>query len=180
MIRLDPPDRVGGGGAPLLGRLADTAAAGVEVAGLVVFGSTSLPADEAAEVVEGGVICNAGAEHPGPVVVEHGRCSVAVDALDLGEVLPDGDETDVMAADGRAIAREFSKACDVARFIEHHQARVVELAALGRVGVVGRADGLLNQHVEHWPQASLLVGGDVIPLIFVPEPPPVIRNALRC
>ena len=93
------------------------------------------------------------------MVVEHGLGPVAVDRLDLGEVLPDGDEADVVAAGRRGVAGQVSKGCDVARFVEHHQARVVELAALGRGGVVGSSDGLLDQHVEHRPKSSLLVGG---------------------
>ena len=58
------------------------------------FFDCGLVTDESADVVEGGGVGDAGEDDLGSVVVDHGLGEGAVAGLDLGEVLPDGDELD--------------------------------------------------------------------------------------
>jgi hypothetical protein len=92
------PEPGGGGERPVSGRFGDTRpAARIQCSRFLDRGFVS---DESADVVEGGGVRDAGEDDLGAVVVDDGLGEGAVTGLDLGEVLPDGDELDADAAGG--------------------------------------------------------------------------------
>src|SRR5690606_13291535 len=111
-----------GGERPVPGGFGDgLASVGVAGAG---FLDGSLIADEAADVVEGGGVGDAGEDDFGAVVVDDGLGEGAVAGLDLGEVLPDGDELDPDAASGGGDLGEIGEGCDIGGFVDHEQERL--------------------------------------------------------
>src|SRR5690606_23005262 len=116
-------------------------------------------ADEAAGVVEGGGVGDAGEDDFGSVVVDDGLGEGAVAGLDLGEVLPDGDELDADSAGGGGELGEVGEGSDVGGLINDEQERFGE-SATGPVGaVVDPGDDLFDEGGEQGPEAGLFVEG---------------------
>ena len=83
----------------------------------------------------------------------------AVDGVDLGHVLEDGDELDSLSGSGGGEGGEFAEGCDVGAFVEDEQERRVErFAGLGGA-VVGVGDDFLDEGCEEGLQSSLFVCG---------------------
>ena len=117
----------------------------------------ALISDEAADVVEGGGVGDAGEDDFGAVVVDDGLGEGAVAGLDLGEVLPDGDELDPDAASGGGDLGEIGEGCDIGGFVDDQQERLGE-AAVGAVGaVVDAGDGLFDECGEKGAEPCLFV-----------------------
>ena len=118
-----------------------------------------LVADEAAEVVEGGGVGDAGEDDLGSVVVDDGLGEGAVAGLDLGEVLPDGDELDADAAGGGGDLGEVGERGDVGGFVDHEEQWFGEPVG-GPIGsVVDPGDGLFDQGGEEGSESGLFVEG---------------------
>ena len=118
-----------------------------------------LVADESADVVEGGGVGDAGEYDLGSVVVDDGLGEGAVAGLDLGEVLPDGDELDADAAGGGGDLGEVGERSDVGGFVDDEQQWLGEPVG-GAVGpVVDPGDGLFDEGGEEGPESGLFVEG---------------------
>ena len=116
-----------------------------------------LVADESADVVEGGGVGDAGKYDFGTVVVDDGLGEGAVAGLDLGEVLPDGDELDADAARGGGDLREIWKRCDVGCFVDDELQRLGEPIGRAVGPVVDAGDGLFDERGEERSEPGLLV-----------------------
>ena len=102
---------------------------------------------------------DAGEDHLGAVVGDDGgRAVAAVDGVDLGHVLEDGDELDPLSGAGRGERGELAQGCDVGALVEDEQQRRIERLP---VSVRGRRrdDDLLDERCEERLQAALLVSG---------------------
>jgi hypothetical protein len=80
--------------------------------------------DETADVVKGGRVGDSGENDFGAVIVDDGLSEGAVPGLQLGEILPDGDELDTDAAGGGGDLGEVGEGCDVGCFIDHQEQRL--------------------------------------------------------
>jgi hypothetical protein len=72
------------------------------------------------------------------VVVDDCLGAVAVSGLDLGEVLPDGDELDALPGGGGGEIVEVAEGCVVGGFVEDDEQRGVERTAGGMGSLVRR------------------------------------------
>lgn len=90
------------------------------VSSLGGLGTALLP-EESAEVVEGGRVGDAGEDDFGSVVVDDGLGKGAVAGLELGEVLPDGDELDADSSGGGGELGEVGQGGNVGCLVNHEE-----------------------------------------------------------
>src|SRR5581483_7139581 len=138
-------DRLGGGAAAVGIR-------GRRVAAYLAF------AEELGDVAEGGQVGDAGEDDLGPVVGDDGwRAVAAVDGVDVGHVLEEGDELNPLPGTGGGEGGELAQGRNVGTLVEdEEQWRVERPYGLGRaLGGVG--DDLLDEGREQVLQPALLV-----------------------
>ena len=98
-----------------------------------------LGAEQPGEVADGGEVVDAGEEALGAMPGQDGVGEGAVAVLDLGEVLPAGDEERAEGGDGRHLAGQPAE-LELAGFVDDDEQRLVEAAA----GDVPGVDGVLE------------------------------------
>ena len=121
------------------------------------FIDSLLVADESADVVEGGCVGDAGEDDLGAVVVDDSLGEGAVAGLDLGEVLPDGDELDADAAGGGGDLGEVGEGCDVGGLVDDQQQRFGEPVGCTVGTAVDPGDGLFDERGVEGSEAGLFV-----------------------
>jgi hypothetical protein len=113
--------------------------------------------DELAGELQGGRVGLAGQQQLGPVAVEHGGGAVAVAVLELGLVVPDGQQLDALASSGGGQLGELLDGGAVAGLVQAHEQPGVEHAAgLGGGQLLGLPDDDGDQQLEQGPESFLL------------------------
>ena len=120
-------------------------------------GAFSRRARERAKDFRGRRISKAGEEHPGPVVVDHRRCPLAIASSDLGDVLEAGHQGNPMARTGSRHHVELRQRGDGRRFIENHEQGSAQSTTLCSSEREGRRQDLCGDRREHRPVATLIV-----------------------
>ncbi len=115
-----------------------------------------LVADQVADVLHCREVAQAaGVDELRAVVGEDGFCVTAVDLIELGLGLPDGDELDAGAGDGRGPLRQLGQG-SVRRLVEEDEEPRIERVSGVVVAIEGLADEVVEKNGEHDADAGLV------------------------
>jgi hypothetical protein len=96
------------------------------------------------------------------MAIQDGRGAVAVAVLELGLVVPDGQQLDPLAAAGGGELGELLDGGAVARLVQtDEQPRVQHAARLGGGQLLGLEDDNAHEELEQGPEPLLFGGGGV-------------------
>ena len=118
----------------------------------------ALVAQELSHPAHRALVGDAGEHELRAVVVDDGLRRLAVDRVQLREVLPDGDKLHADAGGGRGELREAGDGGDVPGLVEQDQQRRVKRLVRACVAVIGGRDHLAHERRKERREALLLVG----------------------